>query len=235
MFDQINDWNNARLGKFTASEIHKLMQKGRGKDEYFGSGAITYVQSRLAEITTQEPCVQLDGMAAIEHGNANEHDAVLDFQKHTGLQVEYFGKANPMFVPYAPLADWAGGSPDGYTSNGGVIEVKAPYNPTHHIKHLLLSDAADLKKEKPEYYGQIQFNMMCSGRNHGYFISYDPRVLSYKVRRRIIEVPYDDAYCTELDERLHEAVKLLRTYMDCIEPDVVLASYDTDVKATICE
>lgn len=220
IFEQTAEWQLERMGKFTASEIWKLMQKGRGKSDYFSQTANTYIKSKLAEIITQEPSVMLEGLAAIEHGNANELDAVLSFEQKTGKKVEYFGKANPKFVPYSPLPDWAGGSPDGLTDDD-VIEVKCPYNSTHHVSHLLLSTAEDLKEEKPDYYGQIQFNMMCSGKKNGYFISYDPRTLSHKLRLHVIEVPYDKEYCDELAERIEEAVKTLKVFLDCIESEPV--------------
>ena len=34
------DWYRARLGKFTGSQVGRLMKSGRGKDEYFGKDAL---------------------------------------------------------------------------------------------------------------------------------------------------------------------------------------------------
>lgn len=235
IFEQTSNWQLERLGKFTASEINRLMGKGRGKDEYFGKDALTYIKTKLAEIITQEPSTMLEGMAAIEWGNSNELDAVLSFEQAKKLKVEYFGKANPKFIPYEKHSDWAGGSPDGFASDESVIEVKCPYNSTHHITHLLISTAEDLKKEKPEYYGQLQFNMLCSGKKNGWFISYDPRCLNYKLRLHVISVPFDQQYCDELEERISEAVKMLSVYLDCINPSAMVAHYDYDLKTTIVE
>ena len=50
LFTELSAWERARLGKFTASEMHKLMKKGRAKDQYFGEGALTYIKSKVAEI-----------------------------------------------------------------------------------------------------------------------------------------------------------------------------------------
>jgi hypothetical protein len=218
IFEQTAEWQTERLGKFTASEIHKLMQKGRAKDDYFGQTAQTYIKGKLAEIITQEPLVDLDGRAAIEWGNSNELDAVMSFEKKIGQKVEYFGKANPKFIPFYVHPDFAGGSPDGFVGTDSVIEVKCPYNSCHHITHLLISTAEDLKKEKPEYYGQLQFNMLCAEREKGYFISYDPRPVSFTHRLHVLEIPFDSDYCTELTERIGEAVKMLRVYLECINP-----------------
>lgn len=234
IFDQTADWQLERMGKLTASEIWKLMQKGRKKEEYFGGTAQTYIKSRLAEIITQEPCVDLEGRNAIEHGNAYEMDAVLSFERIKGVKVEYYGKGNPKFFPYEKHPDYAGGSPDGETTDA-VCEVKCPFNPTHHVTHLMIATPEDLKNEKPEYYGQIMFNMMCTGKKKGYFISYDPRPLNYKLRTHIIEIPYDEAYCQELEERIGEAVKLLKVFLECINPSVVTASYDSENRVTVIQ
>ncbi len=50
-----NDWIMDRCGKITASEIYKIMGKGRSKDAYFGQLAETYMLSKIAEILTLEP------------------------------------------------------------------------------------------------------------------------------------------------------------------------------------
>lgn len=205
-------WKGERLGKFTSSEIGKLMVKGRGKDQYFGEGAITYIESRAAEIFNQLPITDLDGMKAIEWGNTYEAEAAALFADNMGVHCEYYGKANPKFFPYKPVEKWAGGSPDGKIPDlKAVYEIKCPENSTHHIKYWRLKDGKELKDEKPLYYAQVQFNMMCTGFENGYFVSYDPRPLETSVRMKILPVSLDKAYCKELDERLRKAVEELRT------------------------
>lgn len=36
--------NNSRIGNFTSSEIAALIKRGRGKEEYFGAPALTYIE-----------------------------------------------------------------------------------------------------------------------------------------------------------------------------------------------
>ncbi len=233
------EWKSERLGKFSASEIGKLMVKGRSKDEYFGDGAITYIESRAAEIFTQEPVRDLEGMKAIEWGNQHEAAAAAAFAEKTGFAIEYYGKSNPKFYPYEPVKQWAGGSPDGIIpSENAGYELKCPENSTHHIKFWRMKCGADLKDANKTYYGQVQFNMMCTGYRKWYFVSYDPRPLSPEVRLKILEVPYDAAYCKELDERLKKAVVILREiiFVDVLgNPPVMIAAHDKEVNATIIE
>jgi hypothetical protein len=230
------EWKGERLGRFTASEIGKLMVKGRAKDQYFGEGAITYIESRAAEILTQEPATDLEGMKAIEWGNTHEAEcAALFAEKYPSFI--YYGKENSKFFPYEPVKQWAGGSPDGIIPGRAVAEFKCPENSTHHIKYYRMKTGEDLKDLKPIYYAQIQFNMMCTKADLGYFASYDPRPLDRPYRLKILEVPYDKAYCRELDERLKRAVDELRVILieDIMGKQVVIAHHDPAVNATIIE
>lgn len=230
-------WKEERLGKFTASEIGKLMVKGRSKDQYFGDGAITYIEGRAAEIFNQEPVSDLDGMKAIEWGNTYEPDAANLFWEKMDGNFTYYGKANSKFFHYEPVKLWAGGSPDGIIPGKSVVEIKCPEISTHHIKYWRMKEGEDLKDVKPLYYAQLQFNMMCTGLHHGYFVSYDPRPLERCVQLKVLEVLYDKTYCAELDERLKKAVALLRTiiFQDVLGNKVMVAHHDNEVNATIVE
>lgn len=206
MFDQYNEWITERLGKFTASDIHKLMEKGRG-GEYFGKGAKTYIRQKAAEILTQEP---VNGgrlnISSLEWGSAHEHEAVQLFEQETEFTVEYFGGANPKFFDYT---NFSGGSPDGIANGTTVLEVKCPYNSGEHIEHLLLNSAEDLLEYYPEAYWQIQFNMLCTGCKNGYFISYDPRFAEEPLRLKYVYIEQNEEHALLLKERLAEAEKQL--------------------------
>ncbi|HUH57159.1 MAG TPA: YqaJ viral recombinase family protein, partial [Pseudomonadales bacterium] len=56
---------------------------------------------------------------AVDHGNNNEQRALLCFMRKAGLMVEECG-----FFEYG---DRMGASPDGLTSDGGVLELKVPF------------------------------------------------------------------------------------------------------------
>lgn len=231
-------WELERLGKFTASQIGDLLKEGRAKDAYWGDAALTYIEGRAAEIFNQQPVSDLDGMKAIEWGNTYEPEAA---GLLTALYPDfrYHGKSNPRFYPYEPVKQWAGGSPDGILLNSKtVVEIKCPQVSTHHIKYWRMKTPEDLKKKKPLYYAQIQFNMMCTGCRNGLFVSYDPRPLSPEVRLRLLEVPYDENYCGDLHVRLEAAVALLRTiiFNEVLGGNsVAIATHDTELGTTLIE
>lgn len=221
-------WELKRLGKFTASEIGKLMKKGRSKDQYFGDGAITYIESRVAEIFTQEPVSNLEGLHSIEWGNTHEPMAAVEFSERMGGDLDYYGKSTPKFFAYEPFADRAGGSPDGIMPiKQAVVEFKCPSTATTHIKYWRMKTAADLLAENDIYYAQIQFNMMCIGYDLGYFASYDPRVQDNYVKLKILEIPRDKAYCQELHDRIGKAVDLVRKIIfEDIYPPIPVSDSD---------
>ena len=93
---------------------------------------------------------------ATRHGQAHEDGAIVDFRMETGLDVEEVG-----FLPYE---DWLGASPDGLTSDGGVLEVKVPFS-------LRKSEDPNFKTlaEQPHYYAQVQVEILCANASHGWF------------------------------------------------------------------
>ena len=206
MFNEIKDWLSQRCGKFTASEVHKLMGKGRGGD-YFGLVAKSYIMSKAAEILTGEPGNQRNPTMAMEWGHAHEFEAITKYQEQYG-QVEYYGGQNPMFVPYLT---YCGGSPDGVTKTE-VIEIKCPFNSSEHLAHCLIKDAEGLKDYAPEYYWQLTANMVFTNKSQAVFISYDPRFdIQYQLKVLKFKCNLDDADL--LIERLKAAEEELKSIL----------------------
>lgn len=93
---------------------------------------------------------------ATRHGTAHEDGAIVDFQMETGIGVKPVG-----FLPYE---DWLGASPDGLTSDGGILETKVPFS-------LRKSEDPNFKTlaEQPHYYAQVQVEILCADAAHGWF------------------------------------------------------------------
>jgi hypothetical protein len=236
--EQYLKWQQARCGRFTASEIHKLFAGGKrpmtedelkeekangGKrktiDTYFGEGALTYIKTKLAEILTGE-VVEVE-VVATEWGNSQELDAILEFENKTGLKVDYLGKGNPQFIPYG---DYAGGSPDGFVGDTALIEVKAPYNSKYHIDYLLINSVEEFKAQRFDYFAQIQMNLLVSHRMKCYFVSYNPRLIEKRLQLKILEVPRDEEFIAELKERIKEAIKELNVIRACVDDEFLITA-----------
>lgn len=240
IFEDNSEWEAARLGKFTASEIHKLMGAGKKKEDYFSVGAMTYILDVVSEIITQEKADDFEGNGATEWGHANEALAIRAFEAETFLAVTHYGNANPKFYPLAWAVNFAGGSPDCETANH-IGEVKCPKKTAIHLSRLPYKDANCLKENEPMIYGQLQFNMLCAGKKKGFFISFDPRIPHESMRLKIIWVDLDVEYLNTLCERLGKAIEVLLDIlpkehykMDWTgEPFVMLAEHDEEVNTII--
>jgi hypothetical protein len=193
-------WQEARLSRFTASEIHKLMGISRSGD-ILSKTAETFVYEKAAEILTgQRKAIFGD---ALEWGKQYEADAFNHFARITFDEFTYYGGETYVFIPYG---DHSGYSPDGL-SKDAILEIKCPYNSAIHLKNFTIYDADSLKTLHPEYYWQMQLGMIAADLDKGYFVSYDPRMPQGKV----IHVAEIERHLVqdEIDEKLNAAAELL--------------------------
>ena len=179
-------WHIARSGKFTPSELYRLMTEPKSKQETISEGAKTYVKEKIAETLTVDISNEkmFYGNNATEWGNSYEGEAIELFCDMINTEIIL-----PGFINYD---DNFGGTPDGLArDNIFGIEVKCPYNPSIHLDNLLL-DSVAFKKERKEYYWQIQGYSLITGIENWYFISYDPRQIDYKIKILPIKRNEDD-------------------------------------------
>lgn len=196
-------WLSIREGKFTASEIHKLMGTPRNKSEYLSDTAKTFVYEKASELLTgiRKPIWG----EALTWGTENEKEAFEFFQQHQDEFYTYYGSETYTFIPYG---EYSGYSPDALGSNC-IVEIKNPFNSAIHLKNRLIKWSEDLFKLHPEYYWQMQLGMIASAVDFGYFVSYDKRMpKSHKLF--ISHIERDDVQDL-IDEKLYYANKLLQS------------------------
>lgn len=141
----------------------------------------------------------------IDHGVNNEQRALLCFMRESGLNVEECG-----FFAYG---DFMGASPDGLTSDGGILELKVPYS---------LRKGGEFKplSEQPHYAAQVQMEMIATGRNHGYFAQYiaphgDPLAPDYVPEQINIErAELDPLFLDSNLTKINEFYRLLLSELD---------------------
>lgn len=168
------EWLLQRKGKFTASEIHRLMT-ALSKPNELPVGAITYVIEKVAETLT-DGLPESFSSEAMQWGKDHEIEAINLFSKKTKLKVHSIGE-NQKLIAYGKHA---GCTPDGLGLGYGV-ETKCPKSATH-VLYRGVNNGEDLKKIKSDYYWQIQFSMLCRKVSKWYFISFDPRFSKEKHR-----------------------------------------------------
>jgi len=156
---QQEEWKKRKNGWVGASRINDVCAKiktGEAKTR-----ADYKVELVAARITGKYP--ESYTSAEMTWGIETESQAKAAFSFITDIQIEDVG-----FIPH-PSIDMAGASPDGLTSDGGLIETKCPKTKTH-IGYLLSGGCPS------EYFNQVQWQMACTGRQFCHFVSYDPRL-----------------------------------------------------------
>ena len=198
MNDKSAEWYASHAGKFTGSEIFKLMKSGRAKDKIFSDTAISYIYDKIAEIMTNGLSIkykQFDSKAT-EWGLEQEPQAKKCYMDFTGDKVTE--------AEFFQLNDFFGATPDGLIGKDGVLEIKSPYNSINHIRHLLCNSAEDLLAVSDAYYWQIMAELLATGRKWCDFVSYDPRCTE-RTCLKIIRVERDEEIMNQLRERIELA------------------------------
>lgn len=214
--NQLDDWHQQRWEKFTGSENHKLLSKGRGT-ELFGEGAMTYIKQKALETQIrmyERP--ELEYNKTLLWGKIEEDYAFQWYVKTTKNYITHFGSTTPVFLDYEipEMIGHVGVSPDAaaVSMNNGVIsidmglEIKCPKNPMVHWERLLWKDQEDILNNCPDYYCQIQNTLMITEAPFWHFASYDGRQKDPKNRIVIIEVKPDKRYQDNLFMRLKCAI-----------------------------
>ncbi len=192
------DWLHERIGKFTASEFHKLTTAPTKKE--LPVGAITFTGEKVVEMLTEfldEGFVTKDMQWGIDH----ELEAIEEFEKRTNFKVSKTGINQELIT----LGKNIGGTPDGLIGKDSGTEVKCPKSTTH-FKYLNIANQDNLKKICADYYWQIQGLLYITGRKSWYFISYDPRFKSKAQQLHFIEVKPNKEDQKFLSDRLTLAI-----------------------------
>lgn len=215
------EWNQIRIGRFTASELHRLMEpakremteaelkarpkSGKGSSaklvydhEKLSDAALTYINEKVAEVLTGQAKQQ--GYAfPLVWGTDHEEEAAELFAKRTGFEIEKVG-----FFPYT---QHAGGSPDRLVNDNAILEIKAPFDSVNQVKYLMLTDQYDLRREYFAYWVQCQANMMFTDRPLAYFCSFDPRMKDDKHKLTQIEIKADTEFHELIRKKIEQAVR----------------------------
>jgi hypothetical protein len=213
-------WDAIRVGRFTSSEFHKLIEPGKremtpeelaarpksGKGSkttqivdpsVLSPATETYIRIKVAEVLTGRPKPQSYAYPLV-YGKEMEPEAVEYFERLTGLECFEVG--------FQPYTDHAGGSPDRLVGQDAGLEIKCPYTSDKQIDYLMMTDRYDLKNNYPDYYWQCVTLMLFTGRERWHFCTYDPRFKEdkHKMTHLIIEAKEVQA---EFD-RIHEVIEI---------------------------
>lgn len=169
-------WREKRAGRITAScfmdaiavtaaepgAVYKSgPRKGQPKFPESTAARDTYMRTLAFERTAGIPKHEI-GSKSLQWGTDVEAFARESYELETGnIVVESGFLLHPQF-------EFIGASPDGLVRLDGGIEMKCPHDEQVHIKTILSG-------MPEEHIGQVQGNMLVTGRTWWDFISYDPR------------------------------------------------------------
>lgn len=166
-------WKQARLAKFTSSEIHFLTYP-TGLTE----GSLSYIRRKVGEELTGNPAREEIDTNATRHGLLYEAEAVWKFKEKK--------KVNIIVVQQLITAPDSrfGGTPDGLILirespdqteyEVETVEVKCPPSFDGYISLFECESPGDVKKVKREYYWQVLDQMLLCGASRGHFVIYHP-------------------------------------------------------------
>ena len=182
------EWFAMRAGRFTASQISRLLGKETLK-------------------TTQKTIKNYAHEAAVESIFGPEPEIEFlpkDMQRGVDLEPLAFKKFSEIMAEdfvdvrecgFYTFGDHAGASPDGLVGDTSILEIKAPQRAKFFKYVVEGADAIDLK-----YMAQMQMQMLCTETNLCYFMNY---IIDNGLERwHIIEVKRDDDFINVLKERI---------------------------------
>lgn len=191
------DWYETRKGRFTASKIHSLLgQKGLGKT------GESYCFELAAEIVFGID--EEDGFESWDIRRGIELEPVA-FEKFR--DIKYFDFVDVSEAYFFPYGDDAGASPDGVTSDGGILEIKCP-RPIKFFQ--IVKDG--IEAIDPAYMFQMQMQMMCSNSTHAYFFNYI--IFNGAPKWHEIRIERDDKIIDLIKSRIEEGIKIRNDYAE---------------------
>lgn len=188
------EWAALRTGIPTASNFSRILTPG-GKPS---RSAEPYLYELLAERMTGQPTVGYTSHWQ-DRGSRLEEEAVHFFEFQTDLESEKVG-----FI--CDDAETIGASPDRLVNEDGLLEIKVPM-PGTHAQYLLK------KSVDQDYYVQAMGQLMVSGRQWIYVMSYNPAMPA-----ALIRLERDEAYISLLSAAVTTfSLELERQSALCIE------------------
>ncbi len=152
------EWHAQRVGRVTGSVAGAIL----GLDPNQSRDDVMRMMVRAREGATDERELLSDFAKSImDFGRYHEDGCLFDFTMETGLKVR-----PATFVTHE---DWLGASPDGYTSDKGVLEIKCPWSKRKDVSPIFKTCA-----DQPHYYAQVQIECFVTKSDHANFWQYRP-------------------------------------------------------------
>lgn len=185
------EWHLARAGRFTASEIHKLLGvQGLGKT------GLTYAFEKACEIVMGIDLSWNVETWDMRRGTETEPEAFAVLKQI--MAAEFLQIEECSFFPYG---DNAGASPDGIVIGKPIIsEIKCPR--PEKVLALIRDGESGID---PDHMKQMQMEMLCTNSDVCYYFNYS--TWNDKPIYHLIKVKRDESIIEKIKVRIDEAVQ----------------------------
>ena len=228
------EWHKARLGKFTGSQVGRLMKRGRGKDAEWSADALAYIREVAAERLINPVVLDMDYLfdqylmatditnRAMQWGIDHEAEAIEVFEAVAKQSVTACGCIRH------PSLDCFADSPDGLLlDEGGVVEVKCPSLKQHVQNAIEVTDGEGLKAVNDTYYWQVMAHMAVTGADFCAWLSYNPfakpsLIATYiersedEIGAMLERIKQADALCNDMVAKIRPRGKIKAKAVKCV-------------------
>ena len=203
-------WYKQRASMVTASDVAAIIC------ENFFSSAADILYKKLAAITGEYgDLIPFRGNAATEWGTKQEAYALEAFCERTGHKVVNTGLLGHTTLPFL------GGSPDGITWCGAILEIKCPYK----------AKICNIRSVPRHYYPQVQTLLEITQLERAYFVQFRPAgygcegkpTLGEPERFTLLDVKRDRDWAAQhlptLEKFYHDLQRLVQTHEQSLFED----------------
>jgi len=197
------EWFKVRLGKFTGTDLDKLMPTPKQTVDDFNATQMAIIYRVAAERMTGLSKGSDWGSAPKEWGIETESEARIAYSFATGYTVEEVG--------FVEFDEWFGVSPDGLVNVSpipGGTEFKCPNSDTH-LRYLVKPE--DLVAD----YGlQCEAAILATGRDWWDLSTFDPRFIDEGKQLVCVRIMRDSEKIDKIIARLAYAVTMVKRIME---------------------
>ena len=200
MLQRSDDWFKIRNSRFTASDSIRLLGKEGLKmtNQSIELYAFEKAVEALYGKDEEESFVSFDMQRGIDQ-------EPLAFNKFKDIkELEFLEVKECSFFPFG---EHAGASPDGLVGNDAILEIKNPKR-VKFFKQIV----DGVEGIDPKYIAQMQFQMLCTNSNRGYFFNY--LIDNGAEYWHEILVPRDEEMVDLFKIRLNRAIELKLDFIE---------------------
>lgn len=190
------EWHEQRLGRFTASEIYKLMG-ARGLGE---TGKTYAIEKAIEELYGKDE----DDFVSYDMQRGIELEPLAFAKFHEIMSFKFIETNTCGFFVFGKSA---GASPDGLVGEDAILEIKCP-KPLTFFKLVATNEIDD------KYFYQMQKQMLATARNKAYFFNY--LIIDGVEYHHTIEVEREDSVIEKMKERISEAEEIKEEFINKI-------------------